>query len=941
MENILLVLKRRRRRSQQPRRQAEKRLKQGLVGMLAVLLPVFFALILLTAFWAAGISRNLPSVDLLPVLLAENDGQFATPTRFYDQSGRTLLYTLHNPQIQKRWLMPELRPDVQKVFTAVFDPDFETHGGADWAALTERLPHTLAERLVDEFLLADEEAGQVRSVRMRLLAAQASARFGRDQIFSWYINHAWFNHLAFGVDAAAQLYLQKSALQLDLPEIILLAAIARSPALNPMDAPEACMQAYQSLVDELTSSGVLSADEAVQAKLRDFEFNQTSSVEQPDAFMQLAINQLGQAMGMLRLQRGGWVVITTLDAALQQQVDCTLRIGLERLENGHASDAAGCTMAQPLVLLPDALVAAPQPLAGSVLVLDPRNGDVLAYAETSASVANTANNLAAHPGGSLLTPFIYLSALQHGFSPASLLWDVPSNLPEALAGYQQADAAYSGAMRLRFALANDHLTPAARLLHDLGVTQTLHEAGAFGLTIQDGSALPFEGGSLTLLQAAQAYAVFANNGVAAGLPSNESDHAAVAIKLVMGLDGRVVFDRQKNQSQAILSESLAYLMNHMLSDESIRWHSLGYPNALEIGRPAAGKLGTTSAGKDAWAVGYTPQRVVAAWLGSVGEAMQPLDAGDVAALYHAVMTYAIKDEPIEGWKMPVGISTVNVCDPSGMLPTADCPQVVSELFLTGNEPTGYDTFYQKIPVNKETLRLATVFTPPELIEAQLFMQFPEAAQAWARAAGYPLAPTQYDTVQAVKPSDAANLVAPQMFDVIRGQVQINGSAGGDKFAYYRLQVGQGINPASWIQIGVDTSTPVEVDKLVIWDTTAAGDGLYAIRLQVVDQDQQVQTAILQVSVDNTPPTVKLLYPLQGGSYQMQETRRMVFQAQAEDALGVARVEWWLDGGLIATQYAAPFSLGWDVSAGGHTLFIRVIDRAGNSAESDPVTFTVE
>jgi hypothetical protein len=134
---------------------------------------------------------------------------------------------------------------------------------------------------------------------------------------------------------------------------------------------------------------------------------------------------------------------------------------------------------------------------------------------------------------------------------------------------------------------------------------------------------------------------------------------------------------------------------------------------------------------------------------------------------------------------------------------------------------------------------------------------------------------------------------------------------------------------------------VKEGALVSWDTRQQPDGLYAVRLVVVHANQQVETAILQVTVDNTPPDVTLLYPTAGQKIIGSRDRAMVFQARASDTLGLARVEWWLDGSLVGTLTQVPFSLPWQGVAGVHTLFIKGFDRAGNAAVTTPIEFTVE
>jgi hypothetical protein len=202
----------------------------------------------------------------------------------------------------------------------------------------------------------------------------------------------------------------------------------------------------------------------------------------------------------------------------------------------------------------------------------------------------------------------------------------------------------------------------------------------------------------------------------------------------------------------------------------------------------------------------------------------------------------------DGWAVPAGVSVMNVCDPSGMLPTANCPNLVSEVFLNGNEPVQPDNMYRKFSVNRETGLLATVFTQPQLIEDRVYFVVPGEARSWAQGAGLAIPPANYDVIQS-PPLDAnVNISSPDLFSEVNGNVQIKGTAAGDGFASYRLLVGQGLNPQQWLQVA-EGNQPVTNGLLATWDTKGLS-GLYALQLQVVRADQKVDTAIIQVTVSH-------------------------------------------------------------------------------------------
>ena len=975
--NTYLVIKQRRKRQTRGARTLAHRSGRfftGLGGILILFLAVAAVMLTLAYGWLA---RDLPSPAALPAQLDSGSGPFFTPTRVLDRSGKTVLLALDYPTAPRRYVTlnrarPEhLPPDLVLAVVAVMDPNFWGHPGFLLTAPLDAPPATLAERLASDFLLTDEPPSLARSLRLRLLAAQLTAQYGQEKIIEFYLNSAYFGRLAYGADQAAQLYLGKPASQLNLAECALLAAVVQAPSLNPLDAPEAARQRQQQVLDSLLSSGAISKERAVEARLVDLSFRPAPPpADNPArAFTTLVVDQLSAVLGRSRLERGGLVVRTTLDLDLQRQTACTIQMRLASLAGSTAevsgdpgSPGGDCQAGRLLPGLPStsdgASLQIPDARASAV-ILDPQNGQVLALVGDSTLAQGESSSLSAHPAGSLLTPFIYLTGFARGLGPATLVWDIPASLPTTAAGYANPDGKFHGPVRLRLAMANDYLAPAAQLLAQIGPENVWGLAQPFGLPYLSGDPLPYDGGRLTPVQLAQAYGVFANGGVLAGRAVNDgqtgsSAGAPLVSSLVLdvkGVDGRTWLDWTQPASRPILSASLVYLLNHVLSDETARWPSLGSANALEIGRPVAAKLGQTASGQDAWAAGYTAGRVVVVWMGgdSVQVGVQTslpassanlparLDPRLPAGLWRALILHATRDLPVEGWTAPAGINTVEVCDPSGLLPTSACPNIVSEVFLAGSEPTSGDTLYRTFQVNRETGRLATVFTPLSMIEEHTYLVAPPEARQWAQATGLAVPPESYDTIQAPTLLPDAHFTSPALFVSVSGEVPLTGSAGGSGFVSYSLQAGQGLNPPAWIQIGSEQTSPVAEGLLQTWDTRQQPDGLYAVRLVVLHQDQRVETAILQVTIDNTPPEVAVIYPTDRQTI----ASSTVFQVKASDSLELVRVEWWVDGKLAGSLVQGPFSLPWQGAAGTHTLVVKAFDRAGNQSETPPVEFTVE
>jgi hypothetical protein len=234
------------------------------------------------------------------------------------------------------------------------------------------------------------------------------------------------------------------------------------------------------------------------------------------------------------------------------------------------------------------------------------------------------------------------------------------------------------------------------------------------------------------------------------------------------------------------------------------------------------------------------------WTGARTIAASDLSPRLSAVLWNALTQVASQDLPREGWAAPAEVAVMNVCDPSGMLPTAECPNLVSEVFLNGNEPIQADTMYRKYAVNRETGLLATVFTLPQLVEERVYLVVPGEARSWAEGAGLEIPPSNYDVIQAPRFDENVNITLPALFSEVNGNVQIEGTAAGDNFVSYRILVGQGLNPQEWIQVA-ESNAPVTNGVLAEWNTSGL-HGLYALQLQVLRTDQRVDTAIIQVTI---------------------------------------------------------------------------------------------
>jgi hypothetical protein len=265
--------------------------------------------------------------------------------------------------------------------------------------------------------------------------------------------------------------------------------------------------------------------------------------------------------------------------------------------------------------------------------------------------------------------------------------------------------------------------------------------------------------------------------------------------------------------------------------------------------------------------------------------------------------------------------------------------VVREVFTDGSQPTQPDNLYRVYEINRETGFLATVFTPPQLVEERVYLAFPPEARDWAEANGFDTPPDSYDAIQPINTNPDVAITSPSMFADVRGEIKITGTAAGTDLDYYRVLVGQGLNPENWVQVGTDSRSLVIDDTLGTWDTSEL-NGLYAVQLQTVRTDQLVDTAVVQVTVDNMPPEVSITYPQDGDEFEYTSNRQITFQVDASDNLSLALVEFYVDGDLVGSAETSPFALTWNARRGEHELMVLARDRAGNESVSE-IGFDVE
>ena len=936
----VVILRRRERRRSRPKGPGYWMLRL-LLALVLLSLLTFVGTAAAGVAAAAGIyayyAQGLPD----PRAIEKVQEDFET-TKIYDRTGTVLLYEVFDPRPNRgdrTWVeLAQIPLDLRNATIAIEDRSFYQNPGVNlrgiarafWSNL-RGLPvqggSSITMQLIKNVLIPSEERyvrSYERKIKEAILALELSRRYpgreGKDQILEWYLNTNFYGNFAYGVEAAAQVYFDKHVWELDLAECAMLAAIPQYPGLNPIDAPEQAKKRQALVLDQMVEQGYITREQAEAAKAQPLKIRESLETrfqaEYAPHFAIYVRKLLEQEFGHEKVYGGGLRVYTTLDVDIQRMAEQAAREHIKSLQEDpkverNVSNAA-------------------------VVVLRPRTGEILAMVgslDYNNKEIDGQVNMAIAPRqpGSAFKPFTYLTAFAQGYTPATMVMDVrtsfpnPPGLPYTPENY---DRKYHGPLRLRQALACSYNIPAVWLLSKVGVMNTVRTAHRMGInTLNEdyyGLSLTLGGGEVTLLDMTFAFSVLANGGVMIGEPVPPERQRPgyrqldpVAILRVEDRNGNVLKEYVTPSTQEVVSPQLAYLLNDILSDNAARIPAFGVNNKMHLeDRPAAIKTGTTDDWRDAWAIGYTPQYAVGVWAGNADNEPMNRVPGSLGAapIWQRVMEELHKGLPVEPFVRPPGIEEKRVCAISGLLPTENCPNTVKEIFIQGTAPTVHCNVHQKFRVNKETGRLATVYTPPELVEERVYEIYPPEAADWVRENNIPQPPTLYDDAYGPGPvNEEVGILEPRPYQYISKGVIVRGNARGPDFRLWRLEFGEGMNPSAWSQIGTDHYDQRYQADLDYWDVSGLAAGLYTLQLRVVQNSGNVRDAAIQVYVDNTPPKAKVIHPDDGDLYLMEDDEWVNIQVDAMDNVYLDRVEFYLDGVRIGESTISPFSYRWTIA----------------------------
>ena len=586
---------------------------------------------------------------------------FVSPvtSKVYDINGK--LITEYFQENRTPISLSEIPPSLINAIIAIEDSNFYEHHGISFRGILRAMfenvkesgrifqgqgGSTITQQLaVNTFLTREETLS--RKIKDALLALQIERTFTKDEILEMYLNVIYFGHGAYGIVSAANMYFDKPVSDLSLAESALIAGIPRRPYFySPFINLEAALKRKNVILKRMSDLGYITEEEYFRTREEEITLNHNQdSVEIAPHFSSYIRTMLLDKYGVNMVFKGGLKIYTTLDLDMQKKAkEAFLKSGRE----------------------------------GAIIAIEPNTGYIKAMVggkNYEESEFNRATQAYRQPG-SAFKPFVYLTAIEKGISPSLIIDDSPVVYENGWAPTNYEDE-FRGPVTLREAFEDSINVVGVKLLERVGVRDVIRDAQKAGIksTLRPDLSLALGTSEVTALEMASAYATIANMGTYV---------EPTAIIKVEDYNGKILEQNQIVRKE-VFSADVCYTMIKLMEGVLIR----GTATNAKLGRPAAGKTGTTDEFTDAWFVGFTPEIVCAVYIGNddrkpIGNRM----TGAVAAapIWRDFMVSALQDKPVSDFSAPDNVTEMQVCAKTGLLPGSKCAKTVPVTFISGTEP---------------------------------------------------------------------------------------------------------------------------------------------------------------------------------------------------------------------------------------------------------------
>jgi len=869
-------------------------LVSGLLTMIFIIILVGIGALSFLVIQYFAIAAGLPSVEDLQ----QYASQFET-TRIYDRNNN-LIYEILDPSAGRRTFVPleQISPYIIAATIATEDKDFYTNPGFDplgilrafWQNYTSGEvvsgASTITQQLARTLLLSPEERTEIsvqRKTREIVLAAEITRKYSKDEILELYLNEIYFGNLAYGIEAAADTYFNTTSDQLDLAQASFLAGLPQTPAIyDVFTNREAALGRHLDVLNlmyqlsrernciQINQSEVpvcVTLEEAVAAarQMETYPFAQKPVDMRYPHWVNYIRTQLETAYDPQTIYRSGFRVYTTIDPVFQDYAQDAVQQQVDSLKDNNATNGA---------------LVAIHPYTGEILAMV---GSADFYKEEISGQVNMA--VAPRQPGSSIKPLTYAAAFEKGWTPSTLIWDVPSEFPpsgdpnDTREPYKPVnyDGKFHGPVLARTALGSSYNVPAVKTLDFIGIYDNpgtpekdgfIAFAERMGITTLDrpdyGLSLTLGGGDVSLVELTGAYAIFANQG---------KEVAPFAIRQIDDHFGKTIFKHEVQERDQIIRRDHAYLISSILSDNKARTPAFGANSILRLPFQAAVKTGTTNDFRDNWTLGYTTDIAIGVWIGNADYSPMKNVSGvsGAAPLWANVMQWAIEhytNNNPQGFARPDEVEDHEICSISGTEPSEKCPGKSTEIFAQGQKPLPKkDDLWQEIEIDTWT-NLKASSACSEFAEEKLVLNVndpwgkkwiveKESGREWAKQMGFPepviFAPSREcrgddprPTIVFVGMVDDMNITQSPL-DIYAVVTATN------QFKDFKLQYGIGNNPKKWKTLVSSSEQYRQPTNLISWNPYEAGASRITLRIYV--QSSQNTFAEKRVQLNLTMPTL--------------------------------------------------------------------------------------
>jgi 1A family penicillin-binding protein len=579
-------------------------------------------------------------------------------TKIYDRTGNHILYEVHGEEKRTVISFDQVPDSVKYATLALEDQEFYSHHGIKLTSIIRAviadLLHqkasqggsTITQQLVKKSMLTDDKT-VTRKIKEVILSLELETKYSKDEILGMYLNQIPYGSNAYGIEAASQTFFGKSAKELTLDEAALLVSLPQAPSYySPYGSHTNVLKTRQEYaLKQLADLGYITQDQAEEAKQADVlskikPFQ--DSITAPHFVMYIK-EYLESKYGEQTVEQGGLKVYTTLDWDMQQTAEKAISDNAASNEkNWNAYNA-------------------------SLVAMDPKTGQVLAmvgskdyFGASQPEGCATGKNCkfegnfnvstAGRQPGSSFKPYVYLTGFTKGYTPETMLFDVPTNFStDSEKDYKpnDYDGKFRGPIQVKNALAQSLNVPAVEMLYLAGIKDSIMMAKNMGITTLNnpndyGLSLVLGGGEITLLDHVNGFATLANGGI---------KHDKTAILKVEDSKGSVLEQYASSDGTRVVDEKYVSELDYIMSTNDFRSPIFGENSPLKFtDRPVAAKTGTTNDFKDGWTIGFTPSLTVGVWAGNNDNTSMRSGADGVnvaAPIWRAFMNQSLKNYPIE------------------------------------------------------------------------------------------------------------------------------------------------------------------------------------------------------------------------------------------------------------------------------------------------------